>query len=105
MAQFGGMELTNGGRTLIAKAIGGQVLKFTKGVAGDGYLPRDHDVSEMTRIIHPIREMEIETIYIDKNASSHFRPLRDSFRIYGRILRSAGSFSRGGDGSNNKSAE
>lgn len=64
MAQFGGMELTNGGRTLIAKAIGGQVLKFTKGVAGDGYLPRDHDVSEMTQIIHPIREMEIAAIDI-----------------------------------------
>ena len=35
----------------------------------------------------PIREMEIETIYIDGNASSHFRPLRDSLIIYSQFFR------------------
>lgn len=29
-----------------------------------------------------LREVPIETIYLDENASSHFRPLRDSLRIY-----------------------
>ncbi len=35
----------------------------------------------------PIKEVPIETIYIDDNASSHFRPVRDSIRIYSLILR------------------
>ena len=42
----------------------------------------------------PIREIEIETIYIDNNSSSHFKPLRDSFRIYWQIIRSFGRFRR-----------
>ncbi|MDF1488896.1 bifunctional glycosyltransferase family 2/GtrA family protein [Tessaracoccus caeni] len=33
----------------------------------------------------------IETIYTDGNSSSHFRPLRDSARIYAPLLRFAGS--------------
>lgn len=35
----------------------------------------------------PIREVRIETIYIDNNASSHFNALRDSYRIYREILK------------------
>ena len=53
----------------------------------------------------PIKEMEIKTIYIDKNASSHFRPLRDSVRIYWQILKSAGTFRRAHNADNNTSAE
>lgn len=34
-----------------------------------------------------IREIPIETIYIDKNASSHFNPLRDSIKIYFALFR------------------
>ncbi|MFZ1911970.1 MAG: bifunctional glycosyltransferase family 2/GtrA family protein [Propionicimonas sp.] len=33
-----------------------------------------------------IREVEIATIYLEGNSSSHFRPLRDSARIYGPLL-------------------
>lgn len=36
----------------------------------------------------PMKEVPIETIYIDDNASSHFRPVRDSVRIYSLILKS-----------------
>lgn len=35
----------------------------------------------------PIREMTIETVYIDGNKSSHFNPLLDSIRIYREILK------------------
>ena len=38
-----------------------------------------------------IEEIEIETIYLDENASSHFRPVRDSLRIYAPLLRFAAS--------------
>jgi len=34
-----------------------------------------------------IREVPIETIYVDGNPSSHFRPLRDSLRVYSVFLR------------------
>jgi putative flippase GtrA len=35
----------------------------------------------------PVQEIPIETIYIDGNRDSHFRPLRDSARIYFVLLR------------------
>ena len=37
----------------------------------------------------PIRQVPIETIYIDNNRSSHFNPLRDSMRIYFVFVRFA----------------
>lgn len=38
-----------------------------------------------------LREVPIATIYLAENASSHFRPVRDSLRIYAPLLRFAGS--------------
>ncbi len=36
----------------------------------------------------PMREVFIETVYLDEeNSSSHFHPLRDSFKIYASILK------------------
>lgn len=39
----------------------------------------------------PIEEVEIATVYLDGNRSSHFRPLRDSARVYGPLLAFTGS--------------
>jgi putative flippase GtrA len=39
----------------------------------------------------PIKELDIETVYIGKNESSHFNPLKDSFRIYKEILKFSAS--------------
>ena len=39
-----------------------------------------------------IREVPIETIYLDQNnSSSHFHPVRDALRIYGHIIKFAGA--------------
>ncbi len=38
-----------------------------------------------------IRELPIETVYLDHNASSHFRPVRDSLRVMRPFLRYAAS--------------
>lgn len=38
---------------------------------------------------HELHEISIQTIYLKENASSHFRPIRDSIRIYARFLRFA----------------
>ncbi len=35
----------------------------------------------------PIKEVEIETVYINDNETSHFRTVRDSVRIYGLIIK------------------
>ena len=37
----------------------------------------------------PLREVEIQTVYEEGNAASHFRPVRDSLRIYQRFFRFA----------------
>lgn len=35
----------------------------------------------------PIREVPIQTLYLEENKSSHFNPLLDSFRIYALLLK------------------
>lgn len=35
----------------------------------------------------PLRQLTIETVYIDQNRSSHFSPVRDSLRIYQTLIR------------------
>ncbi|MCD7787562.1 MAG: bifunctional glycosyltransferase family 2/GtrA family protein [Firmicutes bacterium] len=39
----------------------------------------------------PRREVKIHTVYFDRNSASHFRPIADSIKIYGLILRFAAS--------------
>ena len=39
----------------------------------------------------PLRELPIQTVYLDGNRSSHFRALRDSARIYWEILKFSAS--------------
>lgn len=39
----------------------------------------------------PIQEVWIDTVYLDDNSSSHFRPFGDSFRIYKEILKFSAS--------------
>lgn len=41
----------------------------------------------INRLGIPYREVTIKTVYIDGNSSSHFRPVRDSLRVYGTIFR------------------
>jgi putative flippase GtrA len=40
---------------------------------------------------HAIVEVPVSTVYLDGNASSHFRPVRDSARVYAPLLRFAAS--------------
>ena len=40
----------------------------------------------------PFSQVSIETLYIEENKSSHFRPIRDSIRIYGPILKKSQGF-------------
>lgn len=65
-------------------------------VAGERFAWEMNVLLDFTRRRIPIREVPIETVYLDENASSHFRPVRDSFAVLWPLLRyvlvSVGSF-------------
>lgn len=60
-------------------------------IPGDRYEYEMNVLLQCPRRGIPICEIPIETVYIDENASSHFRPLADACRIYRQLLRFAGS--------------
>ena len=55
-------------------------------VRGDRFEYETNMLLELTRRGVKLREIPIETVYEDDNSESHFRPIRDSFRIYKFIL-------------------
>ena len=61
------------------------------GISGERYEYEMNVLMEYARQELPIREVPIETIYIDSNSSSHFRPVGDSARIYREILKFSAS--------------
>lgn len=62
-------------------------------ISGDRYEYEMNVLLEFARHRIAIKELDIETIYVGKNETSHFNPLKDSFRIYKEILKfSASSF-------------
>lgn len=58
-----GMRITYAGRNLLAKAITGKRLNFTRAYAGDGVLT-NQNVNEMSELISPKRELPIQSIEI-----------------------------------------
>ena len=46
---------------------------------------------ELSREKTELREVTIETVYMNKNAASHFNPIKDSYRIYREILKFSAS--------------
>ena len=65
--------------------------RFSK-LDGDRYEYEINMLIDASRIPLPVREVTIETIYIDNNSSSHFHAIRDGLRIYGLMFRQAGKF-------------
>ena len=53
---------------------------------GDRYEYEINVLLYSTRVRMPIREVTIETVYIEENKSSHFHAFRDSWRIYKMIF-------------------
>ena len=56
-------------------------------VGGERYEYEMNVLMAFARQKRPIREVRIETVYLEGNASSHFDTLRDSWRIYRNILK------------------
>jgi len=65
----------------------GALLGWLGEIPGDRF---EYELSVLLRAAAegvPIDEVEIATIYLEQNASSHFRPVRDSVRVLAPLLR------------------
>lgn len=75
------------------RAIPANYLKAMTEYKGERFEYETNMLLEMKSQGIPFSEVKIETIYLDDNASTHFHPWRDSFKIYKIILKY--SFSAG----------
>ncbi len=73
------------------RAFSGALLPALLAVEGERYEYEMNVLMRFTREGIPIREVPIETVYLDGNRSSHFSTLRDSCRIYREILKFSAS--------------
>lgn len=67
------------------------LLVWLEGIAGERF---EYELSLLLQARQAgigIREIEIETVYLHGNKSSHFRPVQDSWRVYRPLLAFAGS--------------
>lgn len=64
MAKYGGLTLTIAGRNLLAKALTGVELKFTRVLCGDGYLSADQVIADLTAMVAPQRELPINSMTV-----------------------------------------
>ncbi len=69
------------------RAIPARFLPDMLSVDGDRYEYETNMLLMMSSLSIPYREEKIHTVYIEENKTSHFRPIRDSIRIYGLILK------------------
>jgi putative flippase GtrA len=67
------------------------LLTWLAGVEGDRFEYESNLLLQARAGGVRVTEIEIETIYLDANASSHFRPVQDSLRIYAPVLGFAAS--------------
>lgn len=81
---FVGMKLSDTQTGL--RAFPRSVLEKMCEVSGDRYEYETNMLLEMKRLHIPFAEKVIETVYIEENKTSHFHPIRDSWRIYKLIL-------------------
>ena len=68
------------------RAIPREELKYIAGIDGDRFEYETNMLLGMKRESIPFDEVKIRTVYIEENKSSHFHPIRDSWRIYKLIL-------------------
>ncbi len=69
------------------RAIPAKFLPDMLEVEGDRYEYETNMLLEMSSRHIQYSEVKIHTVYIEENRTSHFRPVRDSIRIYGLILK------------------
>jgi len=73
------------------RAFSGAMIPDMLQIGGNRYEYEMNVLLEFARDKKPIKEMEIETIYINNNEGSHFNAFKDSYRIYKEILKFSAS--------------
>lgn len=73
------------------RAFSAGLISFLVGISGERYEYEMNVLLACPENHVPIREIPIDTIYENGNSCSHFRPIRDSLRIYAGILGFAAS--------------
>ena len=68
------------------RAIPAEVMEDSLAIRGDRFEFETELLLRAWDAGVPFREMPIRTVYVDGNAGTHFRPLRDGMRIYRVIL-------------------
>lgn len=68
------------------RAIPRSALKRMCQVSGERFEYETNMLLTMKKYHIPFLQQKIRTVYLDKNASSHFQPIKDSWRIYKLIL-------------------
>ena len=63
-----------------------EYMPFLQNISGDRYEYEMNMLYEWVRT-YPVEELPIQTIYLNKNESSHFCPLKDGWRIYKNLLK------------------
>lgn len=81
---FVGMTLSDTQTGL--RAIPAEYLPAILSIRGDRFEYETNMLLELKRQDFPYEEVKIKTVYIEENKSSHFRAVRDSWRIYKLIL-------------------
>lgn len=69
------------------RCFGKELIPDLLAIPGNRYEYEMNVLLEFARAGIPILEYPIETIYLNDNAGSHFDTVKDSFRIYGQILK------------------
>ena len=57
------------------------------GIEGDRYEYETNMLIVLHRHKVPMEQVQITTVYIEENSSSHFRPVRDSIRVYAFVFK------------------
>lgn len=69
------------------RAYPASLLEFLLTIEGDRFEYETNSLLKFKQAGYGFTEVEIETVYIEENKTSHFRTVRDSLRVYSFILK------------------
>ena len=73
------------------RAFSDKAIDFMLNVSGNRYEYEMNVLMQWVKQEKPYKELKITTLYLNQNKSSHFNPVKDSYRIYKEIIRFSAS--------------
>lgn len=74
MAEYSNLILTDLGKVVLAKAIAGKPLKFSRVSCGDGFLEEYQEICELEGLINPLYDLEIFSCEVGYTADDKIIP-------------------------------